>query len=365
MYTRTNTAKWLPKYNRWQIKVQKNGVRKTFTCSTKGRKGQIECNRKADEWLNNGLANPNTTVRELAKMFIREKGMYVGTSRYRNIKSYFRSRVLPYIGHMRVSELNEQNLQNVLNILYMKGYSYHTLNDTKAILCEFMKFARKNGVTRLTPENLFINKNAPRGTKNILQPSDIQILFSNDKTILKNAIVSDPFIHAYRMLVVTGLRRGELLGLKWSDVKESTIEIKRAVNEYQEVTEGKTINAQRTIPLTPICKEILDQIPHESEWIFGGNEVRPQYLLERYKIYAQLHKLTAQTIHELRHTFISLFDSELPLNTLKDVVGHSEEMRTVSQYGHIVSGEIEKAGDVINAKFSGIITSGLKVGFKK
>ena len=51
---RINTAIWLEKYQRWQIKVQKDGERKTFTCPVPGRKGQIECNGKADKWLMDG-----------------------------------------------------------------------------------------------------------------------------------------------------------------------------------------------------------------------------------------------------------------------------------------------------------------------
>ena len=44
---RTNTAQWMEKYNRWQIKVQKDGVRKTFYSSKPGRTGQREANAKA------------------------------------------------------------------------------------------------------------------------------------------------------------------------------------------------------------------------------------------------------------------------------------------------------------------------------
>lgn len=47
MKERTNTAKWLEKQNRWQIAVQKDGVRKTFTSSRPGREGQREANPHA------------------------------------------------------------------------------------------------------------------------------------------------------------------------------------------------------------------------------------------------------------------------------------------------------------------------------
>lgn len=57
MGLRTNTAVWLPNQNRWQIKVQKDGVRRTFTSTKPGRTGQREANRKADVWLDAGISN--------------------------------------------------------------------------------------------------------------------------------------------------------------------------------------------------------------------------------------------------------------------------------------------------------------------
>ena len=57
MGQRTNTATWLPNQQRWQIKVQKNGVRRTFTSAKPGRTGQREANRKADAWLDEGITS--------------------------------------------------------------------------------------------------------------------------------------------------------------------------------------------------------------------------------------------------------------------------------------------------------------------
>ena len=61
MGLRTNTAVWLPNQQRWQINVQKNGVRRSFTSSKPGRTGQREANAKADAWLDDG--NSNTRMR--------------------------------------------------------------------------------------------------------------------------------------------------------------------------------------------------------------------------------------------------------------------------------------------------------------
>ena len=59
---RTNTAVWMEKYNRWQIKVQKDGLRKTFYSSTPGRTGQREANAKADAWLDENVDRKSTRL---------------------------------------------------------------------------------------------------------------------------------------------------------------------------------------------------------------------------------------------------------------------------------------------------------------
>ena len=59
MAERKNEAVWLEKYGRWQIKVQVEGERRTFTSKVPGRKGKIEAEKKADAWLATGTRNSN------------------------------------------------------------------------------------------------------------------------------------------------------------------------------------------------------------------------------------------------------------------------------------------------------------------
>lgn len=67
---RTNTAVWIESRNRWQINVQKDGIRKTFTSSKPGKTGQREANAKADRWLDEGIENSKIKVRELAERYL-------------------------------------------------------------------------------------------------------------------------------------------------------------------------------------------------------------------------------------------------------------------------------------------------------
>ena len=65
--------------------------------------------------------------------------------------------------------------------------------------------------------------------------------------------VQEIYINAYRFQVVTGLRPGEVFGLKWSDIKKRVLHLSRSINCLDEVTSGKNENAQRNIYLTDIA----------------------------------------------------------------------------------------------------------------
>ena len=70
MGKRTNTAKWMENQRRWQINVQKDGVRRSFTSSKPGRTGQREANAKADAWLDDGIMSMSKRVRDVWPKFI-------------------------------------------------------------------------------------------------------------------------------------------------------------------------------------------------------------------------------------------------------------------------------------------------------
>ena len=70
MSKRINTAVWQEKYKRWQINVQKDGIRKSFYSSTPGRTGQREANKKADQWLDGDIQNPSAAVNVLYAAYL-------------------------------------------------------------------------------------------------------------------------------------------------------------------------------------------------------------------------------------------------------------------------------------------------------
>lgn len=361
---RTNTAKWIESRSRWQINVQKDGIRKTFTSSKPGRTGQAEANRKADQWLDDGIANTKIKVRQASEQYIESLKSTTSTSCWTQYECYFRIHVNPLIGSVRVENLTEGHLQEVINRAYKKDLSKKTLMNIRACLTAFVKYCRKNKLTSLLPEDLTIPRGAKVCEKHILQPEDLKTLFAEDTTLYKNGTVKDDYIYAYRFHVLTGLRPGELVGLKWSDIQDGTVHINRAINTRGEITTGKNDNARRSFVLNVLTatvleeqRKLLDESGMTSEYVFcnkDGNALSEKTYYERWKRYREFHSMQNVTPYELRHTFVSVV-KELPEGYLKNLVGHSRDMDTYGVYSHEIKSDGEKTASLVQEIFKNIL----------
>lgn len=354
MGRRTNTAKWMEKQKRWQINVQKDGKRRTFTSSTPGRTGQREANAKADQWLDAGVENTSQYIGRLLDDYLASATATVGTSRKAQLNYYVGKFLRPQIGHIRISRLNEENLQDILNRAYKNGYSKATLSMLASCINSFVRYCRRRKTTSLVIEELTIPKNAPTKEKTILQPDSLIKLFESDKTMYRGREVRDSLINAYRFQVLTGLRPGELLGLEWQDISGDVVNLRRSYNGYKEITRGKNTNAARTFNLTPMAASILAEQRRQNPFgrIFG-HMTQDRYR-NRWHIYCEHNGLPHITPYELRHTFVSIVKS-LPEGEIKELVGHSRSMDTFGTYSHTIVGEREQTAAKVNSLFATLL----------
>lgn len=362
---RTNTAKWIEARGRWQINVQKDGIRKTFVSSKPGRTGQAEANRKADRWLDDGIANAKIKVKQAAEQYIESLKLSTSKSHWIKYESAFRNHINPYIGTVRVENVTEQHLQEVIDRAYGKGLAKKSLMNLRACLVSFIKYCRRNKLTDLLPEGLTIPKEAKTAEKHILQPSDLKILFLEDTTVYRRKVVQDPLIYAYRFHVLTGLRPGELAGLKWSDIRDGNVYLRRSINTLGETTTGKNQNAQRNFALNIFTSTILaeqkkrlDELGIESEYVFcdkWGDPLKSVNYYKRWNAYCGHHNMPPVTPYELRHTFVSAVKS-LPEGYLKDLVGHSKDMDTYGTYSHEMKGDMQEVAEMVQDIFKQILS---------
>lgn len=380
MGNRTNTAKWVESRQRWQINVQKDGIRKTFTSSKPGRTGQREAHAKADAFLDDGIAT-NPRVRDLWQLYLDRAKLTTGTANFKKVDAVGRNYILPQIGHLRISAITEGHLQRILDASYKNGslspenkqrkrmqpgetLSRKTLSN---ILCEiksFIKYCRTiERVTTLMPENLQIPSGARLKGKSILQPQSLTTLFSVDTTLYRGNLIPDPYIHAYRFAVSTGLRPGELVGLWYGDFgKSDTVKIRRSINTDCEATQGKNSGAIRSFILCPQAKKAFeDQVALLRSLGIRLNYNTPLFQLDTqrtyyayWKRYCASNNIPHISLYEMRHTFVSVV-KYLPEGLVKPLVGHSRSMDTFGDYGHELRDDAKATANEVGTLFSKLL----------
>lgn len=365
---RRSEAIWIEQRNRWQVNVQLEGKRKTFCSSIPGRKGKHEAEAKADDWLD---ANAPDDMRFDAayKLFSEYIRKNTGSQNYKSIqsigKNWFLDGEKKRLSSIKLSKLRPSHFQQIINEAAEKGKSKRTCSNIKSVASRFFNFAEDMGWQFISLKTVKIPASAHSNSKRVMQPDKVKVLFSDDTITKYNKKERFFYIYACRFLVLMGYRRGELCGFRNEDFDGTTLSVNRSINRLNEVTPGKNENARRTNVLPRIALDILKEQKEMlrsrgiiSPWIFPdekGDRLNPNAFSRAWDMYSAQHGINVN-LHELRHTFISIAKFEMPLELLKDVVGHSAKMDTTGVYGHLIDGEKQRAADCIDTVFSRILS---------
>ena len=164
---------------------------------------------------------------------------------------------------------------------------------------------------------------------------------------------------------MTGLRPGELIGLRWGDIWDDIVHIQRSINYLGEETKGKNENAVRNFVLTPSAKKEI-----QAQWIQSQTKEGPIFPVDgehrsdqqeyhrRWNRYCRSNNLPKTSPYMLRHTFVSLAKN-LPEGQVKALVGHSKNMDTLGVYAHEMKDDLQKTADSLESVIQDILASGL------
>lgn len=111
---RKNEAIWIEKSKRWQIKVQKDGVRRAFYSPDPKKRGKAEAERKADRWLETGSRKEAARIGALAKEFAEYESAMYGTGNNRQHESIYRNWIAPKYEHKKAARLTQQDWKNII-----------------------------------------------------------------------------------------------------------------------------------------------------------------------------------------------------------------------------------------------------------
>lgn len=345
---------WIEKEKRWSMRVSINGTIRRFTSRKPGTAGKREVLRKYREFIDGHGVSPilvSDAWNQFTEQVILKNGR---TDAFISLDKYGRNYILPRIGKMIVQNVTLLDLQDIINkakpVSGKEQLSRKTLSNLRSSIMQFVRFCVAAEYMDPLRGELFIPKTAPKKEKVILQPADIRRLFEGP--------ADDWYINIFRFGCVTGLRTGEILGIKTSDIQNGILTINRSINVRNEITPGKTDNARRQLYLNKVARRIIDEnikrnTQLKTDWIFCSKSGGPlsQSTLRNNWIRIAAERGLPGSIYSLRHTFISLMKNEMPESMLKTIVGHGAKMDTYGIYGHIVDGELQKAAKIIDVNF--------------
>ena len=342
--------------SRWLYTPFIDGKQLFFSSTIKGAEGKKAVLKKFSKQIDKEV-DVRFSAAWVQHLTDRKSSLGEQSEAYIKTESIGRIHLLPRLKNYRVRSITEQDWQNCItlaNSKKAKQLAKKSLANIRNEITLFCKFAKKNRWLDAIPDSLTIPKTAPVVGKEILHPAELKSLLSDTQ--------SDWYINVWRLMVVTGLRPGEVYGLKWQDVTGGLIKIRRAINRRSIETDGKNENAIRTLYTSGIASAILldqkNQLKQngiDSEWVFcgkNGDAPRAATINNHWAKYRAKNQMPGVTQYGLRHTFVSITKSGLPEALLKQVVGHSKSMDTLGIYGKEIDTDKIQAATIIDGIFS-------------
>ena len=172
----------------------------------------------------------------------------------------------------------------------------------------------------------------------------------------------------YYLDLATGLRRGELLGLKWTDVdfERGMLKIQRAISRQNgRVVEAplKTKNSYRSIAIPADAVEVLktqrEKVGCGSEYVFPsptGGPISPDSVLHMLQRVLKRAGLERVRFHDLRHTFATLaLQNGVDVKTVSGMLGHYSAGFTLDTYAHVTTAAQRTAANTMENILSGAV----------
>lgn len=297
---------------------------------------------KATDWFEKWL---ETYVKPLRK-----------PATYDQYKIIYETHIKASLGNKRLANIKQYDIQQIIAEMNEKNLSAWTMKHARKIMNLAFSKAFDD---KLIPENpvrkIEIPKKQAKPRKTI-KTDELKIFFEHAK--------NTRWYWAFKFLLVTGLRRGELLALRWSDIDS---ENKRIVVDESNSSGGvgDTKSAKvHYVPLSELAKYYLQKqkemlIDEKNPALYNdtlskqdlifpskqGTMMKPDSfnsVLDRINKKANIHI----TPHMFRHTFVFMSKGKMTLSELQEALGHDESTTTLDIYGTMLSDTKEVANKI-------------------
>jgi integrase len=338
------------KDGRWCAQVSLQGRR-----LTKYAKTQSECRAWIKEMLQQidaGLSFEGTqvTLARFLETWLSGKELSRRPKTVQQYRQIARQHILPVLGRMRLQDIQPAHIKQLYALKQKEGRGARTIQLIHAVLHNALKQAVREGLLGRNPVSAVERPKVEQAEMKIWNEEQIQ------KFLITAS--GSPFEAVYYLALATGMREGELLGLKWPDIdwNKGVLFVQRQLQQISGqgyvFIPPKTKSGRRKIKIGSATlkqlerhqrqqahdKTIAGERWHEHDLVFPttlGTPLDDKRVRNEFKSILKQAGLPAIRFHDLRHTSLNaLLDMGLPVNTVQGRAGHAKASTTVNIYGH-------------------------------
>lgn len=285
------------------------------------------------------------TINQITEEWKEEKKKYVKKSTYAAYQLLIQNHIKPYFGDLY--EVNEEKIQQFVFDKLDAGLSEKTIRDIIIVLKMILKFGIKNGYLE------YVQIDAKFPSKQ--EKKDLDVLSKADqKKFMEHLRNNFTFKNLGIFICLsTGMRIGEICGLRWCDVDtaEGVIKVRHTLQRIY-IIEGetrhtellldtpKTANSVRDIPMSSELLKMLkslNKVVNENYYVISNDikPIEPRTYRNYYKKLCKQLDIPELKFHGLRHSFATrCIESKADYKTVSVLLGHSNISTTLNLYVH-------------------------------
>lgn len=287
---------------------------------------------------------------------------------YRGYRTNINNHIIPVIGDIKLNSLKPEDIDRLLLTMTEKGLSVTSQRYVISVIRKSLNWAVKRRILRF---NVIDYVDIPKPEK--FNPT---VLNEEQLQVLLNYCSSSPLLTPISLILLTGLRRGEALGLKWSDIdfENKVLHVQRSATPVKggyHFSPCKTEKSNRFLSLPDIAVSVLENWKmYQSEFYLTIDNFNPDdYVFYNYtcKILScsairRYYKKALQDcnlpdirIHDLRHSYATLLlKKNIAPKVASKMLGHSDTRTTLDIYTHVLTNMQEPVTNAINDTFKDI-----------